>query len=197
MLWSLRRRGKLHLEVLPAAGKPWSLTAVGRLDSEGRGAEAFGDVGLFTQGKQRPHLIVMRSGDELVYSGSQEPRVDGRVYPAAEVARVAAALPFVVGAHVVMDRAGSLGQPLRVLVAFTGSRVASAAERRTLEIAIQRAIGAEHLPDRVVLVPLSPRRQGVAVDAKWCESQYAAGLLFHKPRQRVYQLLTQLRERTS
>jgi hypothetical protein len=177
----------VHLEVLPAAGRPWTLTALGGLDGDGRGPEAGGDVGLFTRAGRRPYLILMRSGDELIYGGTWDARVDGRVYPGAEVAAAAAALPFVEGAHVVLDRAGPLGQPLRVLVAFTGARVTGAVERRTLDTAIAHALGLELAPDRVLLVPLYPRGQA------WCERQYAAGLLYHKPRQPLYQLLTRLR----
>jgi len=197
VLWSLRRRGRVHVEVLPAAGAPWTLGAIGRVDADGRGPEASGDVGLFARAgdERRPYLILMRSGDELVYGGTWDARVDGRVYPGAEVAAVASALPFVEGAHVVLDRAGPLGQTLRVLVAFTGARVAGASERRALDAALVQALGPELLPDRVLLVPLYPRRadDGVALDEPWCERQYAAGRLHHKPRQPFYQLLTRLR----
>jgi hypothetical protein len=198
VLWSRRRAGEVHAAVLPAAGRPWSLTALSGLDAEGRGPEAGGDFGLMTTPGRRPYQILVRAGREYHYGGTLDARSDGKVYPSAEVAEAAAALPFAVGAAVVMDRAGALGQPLKVLVVFTGDLVTGHAERRAVSDAVTQALGPAFAPDRIVLVPLYPRRQAAngPVDARWCETQYASGLLYHKPRQPLFQQLTALRAAT-
>jgi AMP-binding enzyme len=195
VLWSPRKRGQVHAEVLPAAGRPWSLASTTGTDIEGNGPRAMGDFGLFApaQPARIPYLILVRAGGHFLYGGTRTARCSGRVYPVREVAAIARALPSVVDATVVLDRAGRFGQPVRILVAFTGAVRPDVEDERTLAQNIAHSLGAEFVPDHIQLVPLYPRMRGDEVDPRWCESQQVSGMFYHKPRHAPYQLLTLLR----
>jgi hypothetical protein len=195
VLWSLRRRGQVHAEVLPAAGRPWALAALAGATADGSGPQALGDFGLLAARApvRPPYILLVRAGGQYLYGGTRTPRSGGRVYPAREVAEVARGALPVVAATVVLDRAGRLGQPVRVLVAFTGAARASAADERALRGRIAQALGADFVPDRIELVPLYPRIRDGQIDQRWCDAQQTTGMLYHKPRQPLFQLLTLLR----
>jgi hypothetical protein len=201
VLWSLRRRGQAHLEVSPAAGRPWSLRAItgtgaGTGSAGGADApEATGDYGLLAARAptRPPYIVLVRGGAEMIYGGTHGKRSGGRVYPAREVVQAVKSAPSLLGAAIVDDGVTRLGQSLRTLVAFTGAARPGAPVERALKDQIAQAVGPELVPDRVQLVPLFPRLRDGQVDQRWCETQQLTAMLHHKPRIPFFQLLTLLR----
>jgi acyl-CoA synthetase (AMP-forming)/AMP-acid ligase II len=200
VLFSQRRRGQVHAEVLPAAGRPWSLRSLGGAgdgtsDGDVGAPAALGDFGLLAgrAPDRPPYVILVRSGSEFLYGGTRTPRSGGRVYPTREVIAAVANTPAIAGATIILDRASRLGQPVRVLVAFTGAQRLGKPYARALTDKIAQALGPELVPEHIQLVPLYPRLRNGQIDQRWCEGEHAMGMLHRKPRQPVYQLLTLLR----
>lgn len=195
VLWSLRQRGQVHAEVLPAAGRPWSLRSL-QSPSGGAGApEAAGDFGLYapTAPERPPYIVLVRGGDEMIYGGTVGKRSGGRVFPVREIVQAARGAPGVIAAAVVDDGVTRFGQPLRTLVGFTGATRCGVEIERALRERIAKTVGTELVPDRLTLVPLFPRLRAGQLDQRWCETEQATAQLFHKPRQPLFQLLTLLR----
>lgn len=195
VLWSPRRRGHVHVDVLPTPGRPWSLASVSGSDEAGRGPRAMGDFGLLApeEPARPPYIILVRAGERFLYGGTRGPRSAGRVYPTAELVALARKHPRVIDAAVVLDRSGRFGQPVRILCAFTGAARPQPGEEDALARAIAHELGAELVPDYVQLLPLYPHVRNGAPDPRWCASQQVTGLFYHKPRQEPYQALTLLR----
>jgi hypothetical protein len=195
VLWSPRRRGHVHVDVLPAPGRPWSLASVSGSDEAGRGPRAMGDFGLLApeEPARSPYIILVRAGEHFLYGGTRGPRSAGRVYPTAEVVALARKHPRVIDAAVVLDRSGRFGQPVRILCAFSGAARPQPGDEDALARAIAQELGAELVPDHVQLLPLYPRLRGGEPDPRWCASQQVTGLFYRKPRQEPYQALTLLR----
>lgn len=199
VLFSLRHKGEIHADVLPAPGHRWELRALNL-----SGQVALGDVGLFTllPDEERPpgHVILSRLRGRFLYTGARDARREGRVYPAAEVTAALEELPFVSGAAVTpIPTGGTLGHHLFHLLVFTGSEPLettqreAANRRQQLRRRIELQLGAEHLPDHVEFFPLHPRRQKGIVDEAWCRTQYLTGMLHLKAREPMFQALTTLR----
>jgi hypothetical protein len=195
VLWSPRKRGQVHNEVLPTPARVWSLGSVAGSDRIGNGPPAMGDFGLLKleHPARAPYMILVRAGEHFIYGGTRYPRCSGRVYPAAEVVKIAQKQPSVINAAMVFDRAGRFGQPVRILVAFTGTYRPTADDERELKSSIAQSMGAEFVPDYVSMVPLYPRLKDGAIDSRWCESQQVIGSFYHRPRQPPQQLMTLLR----
>jgi hypothetical protein len=195
VLWSPRRRGHVHSEVLPTPGRPWSLASVSGTDEAGRGPRAMGDFGLLAHEapSRPPYIILVHAGERFLYGGTRGPRSAGRVYPTAEVVAVARKHPRVIDAAMVLDRSGRFGQPVRILCAFSGAVRAQPGDEDALARIISQELGAELVPDYVQVLPLYPRMRDGVPDARWCASQQVTGGLYHKPRQEPHQALTLLR----
>ena len=195
VLWSPRRRGHVHAEVLPAPGRPWSLASVSGSDQAGRGPRAMGDFGLLApeEPSRPPYMILVHAGERFLYGGTRGPRSAGRVYPIAEIVELARKHPRVIDAAVVLDRSGRFGQPVRILCAFSGATRPHPGDEEALARIIAQELGAELVPDYVQLLPLYPRMRDGVPDARWCASQQVTGNFYHKPRQEPHQVLTLLR----
>jgi hypothetical protein len=199
VLWSPRKRGHIGNSVLPAPGRPWSLGSVGAADASGEGPEASGDIGMLRldEPQRPPYIVLQRADDELAlgftYGGTRGPRCHGRVYPTAEVLEVARKTSEIIDAAIVLDRDGRFGQPVRVLIGFTGAARLTTADERAIGKRIAHALGAAFVPDRVHLVPLHPRLIDGEIDPRWCESQQLTGMFHHRPRKPIYQLITLMR----
>jgi hypothetical protein len=140
-----------------------------------------------------PYIILVRSGREFLYGGTRTPRSDGRVFPTREVLAAIANTSSLVGTTIVLDRSTRLGQPVRVLVAFTGAQRLGTPYARALADKIAQELGHQNVPEHIQLVPLFPRLRNGEIDQRWCEAQQATGMLHRKPRLAFYQLLTLLR----
>jgi len=198
ILWTPRRVRELHTEAFPAPGRAWALRDVNL-----SGQEAPGDLGVFTllPDEERPpaHVMLTRSYGVYHYGGPRTARREGRVYPAEEVAEAVQTLPFVRGAAVVPAPTGGVAGHYRfVLLVFTGAQTPQASLwLQEIQKCLELELGAEHLPDRVELFPLYPRRLEGKVEGKvdeaWCQTQYLTGALYRKASDPLFQALTALR----
>jgi len=200
-LFSVRRRGKAHLNVLPSAGVPWELT-----DVAGNDVESQGNYGLFspaTLGRQDGEKtattsILAQSQKEWLFVGSRLAGRGGRVYPRAEILNTVQGVGSGSLYSIVQTPPfGGAGDPGFILLVFTGGKPADSFVGLTSEIldVIEKQLGKEFLPDRIRLFPLYPRRDADGnVDHNWCRDQYLTGGLFRKSRQETYRCLALLRE---
>ena len=200
-LFSVRRRGWAHVNVLPSAGVPWMLA-----DPADGESEAAGDFGFFAQqpfpgtqvGVRCTANMLARTGKEWLFAGSGLSGRAGRVYPRAEVMTAIRQLRY--GKDCVMAEtppSGTESRPVFVLLIFTvgmtGERQAETG--RNLMQYIERNLGEEFVPDRIRFIPLSPRRDTEGnVDRTWCREQFLSGGLYRKSQNEVFQCLSLLRE---
>jgi hypothetical protein len=200
VLASRRRTGSVDAGIAPAPGRQWALR-----DLNLSGQEAAGSVGVFTllpdKGRPPGYAVLTRSREQYLFAGTRDVRREGRVYPSAEAAEALADLPFCAGASVsIVPTGGQPGHHRHVLLVFTGAEAASVFEReagaRQQEVRrrLELRLGAEHLPDRVELYPLLPRRgKDGRVDDAWCRAQYLTGALHRKATDPLFQALTALK----
>jgi len=62
-----------------------------------------------------------------------------------------------------------------------------------VESALRAQLGADFLPDRVLVSPLDARRKSQKLDLDWCRRQYSAGFLERKARLPLFRRLSALR----
>lgn len=202
VLTSGRRVTDIHAGVSPAPGRTWALR-----DLNLSGQEAAGDVGVFTllPDKKRPpgYVVLTRGRGTFLFAGTRDARREGRVYAAAEVSEALEDLPFCAGASVsIVPTGGQPGHHRHVLLFFTGAEEAgvfereAGARRQEIRRRLELRLGAEHLPDRVELLPLYPRRTKAGrIDDAWCRSQYLTGALHRKSSDPMFLAVTALRGR--
>lgn len=201
LLSSMRRRGMLHRLMLAPAGVPWTLQHLpdGQTPPADRAALFAPGAPFDRPPSLPPHLLMVRQEDELFYGTPLAPRSLGRVYPEAEVLHALDRFEGLVGATIVPEHGGSPGTTRFTLLAFTGSTGPEPGSspaltlQRELEARIRTRLTPDHLPDRIVLVPLFPRRDGKGVDVGWCRYQLESGLLARKIDHPAYRALTRLR----
>lgn len=193
-LFSPRRLGRAHCELLPGAGAAWSLVDLAHADvavREGAGRLAFSPRGapaaIVTPAILLPH------GRGWMCAGAVTALPRGRAFPVAEALATAATVEDCHAATVVFDPS-AVGEPARVVLLCFGAAVAPAPMR--LHEELEAALGAEQLPDELACFPLFPRRDDDgAPDARWCHQQYRDGALARKSRAELHLLLSRLRQR--
>jgi hypothetical protein len=201
-LFSVRRKGLPHANVLPSAGAPWELGQV----SDGDGGSLW-SYGIFTPSLLAPgggegvssNEMIAGSRDEWLYMGSPLPVRSGRTYPKGEVLGVIRDLPHGALSSIVEipPSGGEVGDHRFALALFTQGKTQldEAALSGVMKSAIEREMGREFLPDYIRIFPLFPRlAEGGEVDHEWCRSQYITGRLFRKSRQEVFVCLAKLRQ---
>lgn len=199
-LFSLRRMGVAHANVAPSAGVPWKLKGLGSEE-----ADQFAECGALTilplaeggeDGESFPSSeIIARNRGEWLYLGMTFPDRGGRSYQAGEVLAVLSFLQW--PCSIVAAPSQGPGRAFQFIVmVFVGpseqldkGHIASEIHRR-----IEREMGRDSLPDRVVFFPLLPRRnEEGGIDHDWCRSQYLSGSLFRKSRSPLQRCLAKLR----
>jgi len=213
-LFSIKRKGQAHPNVLPSAGVPWCLTGL-----SGTGGGFLSDCGLFSPamigGEEEEKTaeetagvsVLARSRKEWLFAGSllsgSSVRA-GRVYPGDEILEtikgqgpVRAIGPYC--SIVQMPVSGTVAaDSLFIFLIFTGAGGAGmdeAAICKKVRSTIEREMGQEFLPDRIQFFPLLPRCDAEGnIDHNWCQNQYLNGSLSRKSRQEIYRSLTCLRE---
>lgn len=202
VLASPPRRSRLHPYIAPAPGcrhllgepngKGPARTAVGRLVLLGDDEKPSGSPG---------EALLARTGSGFLYAGSAVPRRSGWAYPTASTLAVltdARAALGIVGASIVeVPGGGPQGQPLFVLVLFTGAAPAKNCSTQACRALIERELGAGAAPDRIEVFPMYPRRLDGdpwgPLDADWVRAQYLSGELHRKRRTLLYSELTRMR----
>ena len=200
-LFSLKRKGKAHLNVLPSAGIPWCLS-----DLSGSGLDVMGDSGLFSPAmigeKEEKKIIrpsiLSKNRQEWLFVGSQLSGRAGRYYPRAQILEAIQGLPFCSFCSIVeIPVSGTANNPFFVLLIFTGGKsdVDEAQISKEVKKKIEDEMGWEFFPDRIQFFSLFPRRDSEGnIDHNWCQSQYIQGNLSCKSRNEIYRCIARLRE---
>jgi hypothetical protein len=200
ILFSMRRKGLVHLNVLPSAGVAWHLADLG--DGE---RESLWDHGLFAV---KPHGVEGKTGiaaggllaeakKEWMYIGHALSGRFGRHYPVREVLESLLGFPYGPSCSVAeVPPSGAAGSSSFVLLVFVGGgKVNEAQIVEAIKKGILRELGRELLPDRFQMVPLHPRRcEDGSIDHEWCGKEYLSGGLSRRSRGEVYRRITELRD---
>lgn len=194
-LFSPRRVGQPHCDVLPAAGVPWSLVDLAQDDVPA--ASGAGRLSLVPPGQTDPAItaaVVLPRGRGWLAGGAMPACPAGRAYPVAEALATVATVPGCRAATVVIDPSSGGGARVVVLVFTDEAGVAPA----RIEERLAAELGADLLPDEIACFPLFPRRDDAgAPDARWCHAQYRSGGLARKSRDELFRLLSRLRARVA
>jgi hypothetical protein len=201
-LFSVRRKGTAHMNVLPVPGSIWCLG-----DLSGGGNESSTDIGAFTvsapgasEKEQRATCdIIARNRQEWIFAGITTSHREGRNIPFQEIldslrimgTRYAFFCSFVDAPRVDPSSGNHI-----ILLVFRGDKRDFNEARISSEIrsAITQEMGDEFQPDRIEFFPLYPRfLTDMAVDHQWCRNQYFTGSLGRRARGEIFQCITRLR----
>lgn len=200
-LFSPKIKGKAHLRILPSAGTSWAL-----MDLAGSGQESFSDYGIFsvtpagqeTEEQTATSSIIARNGNEWLFTGSNAAGRYGRHYPVEEVLETIQGIPSCSLSSVAKLPAPQLaGDLIFVLLIFTGNATDVDEAKIITEIrnTLERDMGEEFLPDRILFYPLYPRQDSDKnIDHAWCHSQFITGGLLKKSKDEIYRSITMIRE---
>lgn len=195
LLISACRRGVANAFVVPAPGVPFALSDVVS------GAPTSGPAGIFTVGakpdpKNPGWFLLANRASELLYGGTLAPRRAGRVFPDDEVVACVSSLTGVDGACVVPMAAAEPGPRWEFVLVVFAARLAERARgalKRLVEAAIREQLGADFLPDRLLVSPLDAHKKSQKLDLDWCRRQYSAGFLQRKESLPLFRCLSAVR----
>jgi hypothetical protein len=195
LLVSARRLGVVDAFVVPSPGVPFSLS-----DLTSRGPSLSG-TGVFSVGAEpdpkNPGWFLLASrASEYLYGSTVSARRAGRVFPADELVECVTRIPRVDGACVTSVATGEPGSVWAfVLIVFVGALAESefGSLARQVDHAVRSRLGADFVPDRVIVLPLFARRKARKLDRDWCERQWSSGFLPRKAAFPVFRRLTALR----
>lgn len=202
-LFSIRRKGMAHMNVMPAPGSAWCL---GDLSGVEMGSSA--DIGTFTvsaPGTSGDEMrgtadVIARNRQEWIFAGLNVFNKEGRTYPVSEILdslRNMGVRYSFFSSFVDIPRIDPGSGHRGVLMIFRGAKAGfdDAVLLSHIRSLITQEMGDEFQPDEIEIFPLYPRfLQGVEVDHQWCRSQYLTGSLFRRSRGEIFQCITQLRE---
>lgn len=191
-LFSGRRKGRAHADVLPSAGVPFVIAdflAGGAPAPTGHGRLALNLPGTLKPAPTPSVIVPHRRG--WAFGGSFVDGHRGRRFLKEETHEALAGLNGCLGASVCLCPVPG-SEHLVDLLLFTGV-VPKRQDAALIDDALRllaAALGEEHLPDRVRCFPLPPRRgPGGVVDHLWCRDQYLTGGLARRTRDTIHQLL--------
>ena len=201
-LFSIRRKGMAHMNVMPVPGSAWCLGDL----SDGT-VESPADIGMYAlsapgaaeDDKKESSDIILKNRHEWVFAGLNAPHREGRFVPFPEIldslrtveSRYGCFFSFV---HVPLIDAGS-GHRF-ILLVFRGAKTNMDEVRLSSEIrsTISSEMGDEFQPDRIQFFSLYPRfLEGKETDHEWCRKQYLSGAFFRKERGGFFRCITRLR----
>ncbi|MCE5335605.1 MAG: hypothetical protein LLG06_13560 [Desulfobacteraceae bacterium] len=199
ILFSVRRKGAPHRNVLPAAGVPWhladpadkslfSLWSHGSFAVQVPGGEKEGAVAGGMLAESRNEWIFIRP----VLVGRA-----GRYYPAQEVLDGLAGNPYGSSCSMVeVPASRSDGSSRYVLLVFAGGkRISEASVSESLRMKIMREMGKEFLPDVIRIIALHPRRgEDGSIDHEWCGKEFLSGGIARRTKGEVFRRITELRD---
>jgi len=201
-LFSMRRKGMAHSNVLPLPGSSWALGDLG-----GGDFEPPGDVGIYhlappgvhEDEKKTTSCIIAKKGQEWIFAGITTRNREGRSFPVDEILEILKNLGkrhsfFCSFADVpLIDIAKG---HLIVLLVFTEQEVGLQKKLLSDKIGtvIAEEMGDDFQPDKIEFFPFYPRLiSNTEVDHVWCNSQYLAGVLFRRSRGEIFSLISQLK----
>ncbi|MEN6318100.1 MAG: hypothetical protein ABFD82_05035 [Syntrophaceae bacterium] len=201
-LFSVRRKGTAHMNVLPVPGSVWCLS-----DLSGGGNESSTDIGAFTfsapsaseKEKRATCDIIAKNRQEWIFAGISTSHREGRNFPFQEIldslrtmgSRYAFFCSFVDAPRVDPSSGNHI-----ILLVFRGAKRDFNEARLSSEIrsSITQEMGDEFQPDRIDFFPLYPRfLADMEMDHQWCRSQYFTGSLSRRSRGEIFQCITRLR----
>jgi hypothetical protein len=206
LLFSARRKGSFSARVLPAAGRPFTLSdlatgqpqagttaGVFQVDSAPPAATSTAPVATLGQGLA---LLVPR-GSEWFYGGTVVPRRGSHRFPTAEVVASVKATRGVLDACVVpLARPNPRGSWSFYLLVFVDPSACSSFAAR-VEGILASEIGPEGIPDRTEIIPYRPRRINRELDVSWYERRYQTRVGDALGRHPTSRTLSMLRARLS
>lgn len=201
-LFSIRRKGMAHMNVMPAPGSAWCL---GDLSGMGNGSSA--DIGIYfisapgTPGDEMRGTadIIARNRQEWIFTGLNVFNKEGRTYPVQEILeslRNMESRYSFFSSFVDIPRIDPGSGHRGVLLIFRGAKAGfdDAVLLSQIRSLITQEMGDEFQPDEIEVFPLYPRfLQDVEVDHRWCRSQYPTGSLFRRSRGEIFRCITRLR----
>ncbi len=205
-LFSVRRKGMAHMNVIPAAGSSWCLGDLSGGDYASpldAGVYLVSAAGKPAKEKMTTSDIIVRNRQEWIFAGINGCQRDGRIFPVQEVLetlRVMGERYDLAFSIVDVPRIDSGSGHRIILVVFRGAKAGFDDARLLSEIrgVVKREMGDEFQPDNIEFFPLYPRfLSDSEVDHQWCRNQYLTGALFLKSRGEIFNCITQLKECTA
>ncbi|HET8933428.1 MAG TPA: AMP-binding protein [Polyangiales bacterium] len=193
-LFSPRSLRDLSGRVWPAPGRTFIISQVGAdllpaLDATGvytplREEEA--DPSLL-------RLVLAKLDLGWTSGGSIDIGPEARSLPAAEIAACAQTDPRVGAASLLVLPGRWPNEAHVLLLVFVREPDAVSGELASdLRALIAHELGAQHVPERIEISPLHPRRDEDGIRADWCASQYQSGMLGRKARVPMFLTLSRL-----
>lgn len=204
-LLSARRKGSVHMNVLPPPGCAWALGNPAEVGM--KGPLDAGSLCLSLPGEPDDDLkdtacMLVPHRQEWLLTGLKGVSLHGACYPTEEIlATLHARVSFSGLFFSITDvsRSEQQGGSSVVLLVFTGRRtdVHQAALESDIQAVIAQEVGDEFKPSLVTFFPLFPRfSSGQNVDHAWVRSQYLSGVLGFRAQGEVYRCITRLRRLT-
>jgi len=200
-LFSVRRKGMAHMQVMPAAGSSWQIEGIA-----GGGARSVSDAGtlsLSVPGMPAKEKIatadmIAKNDGEWIYAGMNAVHRQGRTYPVREVLESLrpVEMRFKFFSSLVDVPLVDAGGRRIVLLVFRGAKAAIEDGRILSEInsVIAGEMGEAFQLDKVEFFPLYPRfLADSSVDHEWCRNQYLNGGLFRRGKMELFHRSTRLR----
>jgi hypothetical protein len=193
-LFSPRTTRELIGRMWPAPGRAFIISQVGSdllpaLDATGvytplRDAEA--DLSLV-------RLVIAKLDHGWTSGGSIDIGPEARTMPAREIAACAERDPRVGAASLVVLAGRWPNEAHVLLLVFVSEPDAVSGELAAdLRALIAHELGEQHVPERIEISPLHPRRDDGGIRADWCASQYQSGMLGRKARVPMFLTLSRL-----
>lgn len=199
-LFSPRATRPVCLRAWPVPGRGFQLSEVAAGD-----LPVLNDVGVYTvmDGEDPvelplPRMLLAARDDGYLFVGTIDLGPASQVFPCADVARVAAQLPAVRHASVVIGPGRLMNDARTVLVVFTDDargadgRIELPVKIPAIKARIAAEMGERFVPDRIAIYPLRPRLVDGVIDEAWCRSQFLSGSLDTKARSEMFVLISRI-----
>jgi hypothetical protein len=201
-LFSIRRKGMAHVNVMPVPGSSWclgDLSGGGYTPPVDAGAYSISAPGAPEKEKRATADIIVRNRQEWFFAGLNVFNKEGRTYPVQEILEslrnMGSRYSFFSSFVDVPQTDPGVGHR-GVLLIFRGAKTGfdDTVLLSHIRSLITQEMGDEFQPDEIEVFPLYPRLlEDAEVDHQWCRSQYLTGSLFRRSRGEIFQCITRLR----
>jgi hypothetical protein len=199
-LFSPRATPPVCLRAWPVPGRTFQLSEVA-----GGDLSALNDMGVYTVMVEDepaelplPRMLLTAREQGYLFVGTIDLGPDAQTYPRAEIAKVAAQLPAVRHASVVLGPGLLMNDARTVLVVFTDDardpdgRIRLPVTIPEIKARIAAEMGERFVPERIAIYPLRPRLVKGEIDDAWCRSQFLNGSLDAMARSEAFVLLSRI-----